>query len=171
MVRALFWISVIAGAAVTAFSWFVLPERVPVHFGGSGVDGWGTRTEFVVLFASVIAGLALLFWLLSLVMPRIPETMVNLPARDKQWWLATTTRREQFNTMMIRDLHAIGAATLFLMTALELMVIAVSQQSEPEVASWFGIVLAVYLVGVLGYSGYMVAVRYRAPRDGRAGQG
>lgn len=167
MARTFFWISVLAGAVVTAASWFVLPERVPLHFGPSEVDDWGSRTESVVFFASLIGGLALLFWIMTIAMPRVPGTMVNLRERDKQWWLATPTRRKEFNTMIIRDLHIIGVATLFFMAALEVMIIMEARQPSPSVTPWFWILFAVYLVGVLGYSGYMLAVRYRAPREGR----
>ncbi len=170
MARAVFWVSVLVGAVVTAASWFLLPERVPLHFGGSGVDQWGSRTESVVFFASLVGGLALLFWVMIIVVPRTPETLVNLPARDKQWWLATPSRREEFNAMIIHDLYVIGTATLLLMAALEIMIIVEAREPDPGMAPWFWILFAIYLVGVLGYSGYMVAVRYRAPRDGRAGQ-
>lgn len=170
MARAIFWLSVLVGAAITTASWFLLPERVPLHFGGSGVDRWGSRTESVVFFASLVGGLALLFWVLTVVVPRAPATMVNLPARDKQWWLATPPRRGEFNAMIIHDLHVIGAATLFFIMAMQIMIIVEAGKPDPGVAAWFWVVFAIYLVGVLGFTGYMVALRYRAPRDGRAGQ-
>ncbi len=56
------------------------------------------------------------------------------------------------------------------MMAMQIMTIMVAAEDDPGVASWFWVVLSMHLVGVLGYTGYRVAVRYRAPRDGCAGQ-
>ena len=95
MSRVIFWVSVLAGLATAVVAWFVLPDRVPMHFGGSGeVDRWGSRTEAVVTFAVMIVGLALLFWVLTIMVPRMPEDLLNIPSRDKQWWLAIPERRQ-----------------------------------------------------------------------------
>ena len=168
MARLAFWVSVLAGLAAVTVAWFVLPDRVPMHFGESGqVDRWGSRTEYVVSMGAIIGGLALLFWVLTIVTPRIPESMLNIPSRDKQWWLATRERREELNRRVIEDLHVIGAATLLLIVATEVITMSQADRSQPTLGPWVWIMLAVYLVGMLGYCGYLVAVRYRAPQHGR----
>ena len=166
MSRIFFWISVVAGLATTVVAWFVLPERVPMHFGGSGgVDRWGSRTEDVVTTGAIIGGLALLFWVLTIVVTRAPESLLNIPARDKQWWLATPQRRTELNRRIVADLHVIGGATLLLIVGLEVMTMVQAHREHPSLGPWFLIMVAVYLLGVLGYTGYMIAVRYRSPRD------
>lgn len=162
--KRLFWLSLMVGAVVTAASWFVLPDRVPLHFGVSEADQWGSRTEAVVFFALVIGGLGLLFWGLAVAVPRVPEALLNLPERDKAWWLATAERRIELNRMVREDLYAIGAATMIFFFAVEGLIIGVADDAEPSLGPWFYVMLSVYMVGVLGYTGYMVAVRYRAPR-------
>ena len=165
MPRKIFWLSVLAGALVTGASWFVLPDRVPLHFGGSGVDQWGSRAESVGFFASLLAGLALLFWVMVVVVPRVPETLLNIPDRDKKWWMATPERRTELNGMIVCDLYAIGAATLIFFIVVQGFVIRQASETNPALGPWFWVVFSLYLVGVLSYSGYMVAVRYRAPRN------
>lgn len=161
----MFWITVLAGAGLTAASWFLLPDRVPLHFGSDGVDEWGSRTESVVFFACLLGGLALLFWVLAVVVPRIPESLLNIPERDKTWWLASPERRRRLNEMLASDLYAIGAATMIFFVAIQGMIIRQASAAEPELDLWFWVLLGAYLLVVLGWAGYMVAVRYRAPQD------
>lgn len=167
MARGIFWLTVVLGVAVTVLAWFVLPDRVPLHFGGSGqVDRWGSRTEAVVTTGVVVVGIALLFWALTVWIPKAPASLLNIPAKDKEWWLATPERRRRLDRRLVEDLHVIGAATLLLVVVVELMTMAQAGADDPALGPWFWVALALYLVGVLGYTGYLVAVRYRAPRDG-----
>lgn len=170
MARFVFKVSVLAGLIAVTIAWFVLPARVPTHFGGSGqVDQWGSRTEYVVVMGSITGGLTLFFWVLTIVIPRVPESMLNIPSRDNQWWFTTLERREELNRRLIEDLHVIGAASLILIVAIEVVTMSQADRVRPAFGQWFRIILAVYLVGLLGYCGYLVAVRYRAPRNGRHG--
>lgn len=165
MARSIFWLSVLVGVVGTSASWFVLPERVPLHFGGSGVDRWGSRTESVVFFAIAVGSLALLFWVLAIAMPRAPETLLNIPERDKVWWLATPERRDKLIRMVVSDLYAMGAATIVFLVALQAMIIREARRSEPALGPFFWVVFSTYMALVLGYSGYAIVVRYRAPRN------
>lgn len=170
MARAFFWLTVVLGVALTVLAWFVLPERVPLHFGGSGeVDRWGSRAEAVVTTGAMVLGLAVVFQALAVWVPRAPASLLNLPARDKEWWLATPDRRRQLNQRLEVDLHLLGGATLLLVVAIELLVMSRARQDDPALGPWSWVLLAIYLVAVLGYTGYMVAVRYRTPRDANGG--
>ncbi len=166
MARALFWGSVLAGLVATGVAWFLLPDRVPMHFGASGeVDRWGSRTESVVWMGLMTVFMALLFWGLAILVPRAPETLLNIPQKDKQWWLSSSERREELNRRVVPDIYGMGAATMVLLTGLYLMIMVQAQREQPALGGWFWVMVAVYLVGLLGYTGYMIAVRYRAPRD------
>lgn len=163
--RIIFGISVLAGVATVIVEFFVLPERVPLHFGGSGgVDRWGSRTEALVTSGALIGGLSLLFLVLAVVVPRTPESLLNIPERDKQWWLATPERRTELHRRIVSDLYLIGAATLFLIVGIEAVTIVQARETSPALGWSFWAMVSIYFVGVLGYTGYMIAVRYRAPR-------
>ncbi|MGO1383999.1 MAG: DUF1648 domain-containing protein [Arachnia sp.] len=164
LARSIFWISALAGVFVVAASWFVLPDRVPLHFGVSGAVQWGSRTQSVVFFASMVAGVALLFWVLAVAMPRVPETVLNIPERDKAWWLATPERRDTLINMVVADLYAMGTATIVFLVSLQAMIIREARRSEPGLGPFFWVVFGIYMTVVLGYSLSAVAVRYRAPR-------
>lgn len=41
-----------------------------------------------------------------------------------------------------------------------------AHRRQPVLGPWFWVSIAVYLVGVLAYTGYLIAVRYGNPRDG-----
>lgn len=165
MGRAAFWVATTAGLVVTTLAWFTLPERVPLHFGAAGqVDRWGSRTEAVVTMGAIIGGMALLFWVLVLAVPRLPASLVNLPARDKEWWLATPERHEELNRRLVADLYLLGAATVLLVVLLEAATVWQARTPDPALGPWFWVLTAGYLVLVLGYTAYLVTRRYRAPQ-------
>ncbi len=167
MARVIFWITVLAGLGATVIAWFVLPDRVPMHFGPSGeVDGWGSRTESVIWMGLMTVFMALVFWGLATLVPRAPETLLNIPQKDKQWWLSSAERRQVLNRRIVPDIYGMGAATLLFLTGLWVMIVAQAQREQPGLGGWFWVMVAVYLVGLLGYTGYMIAVRYRTPRQG-----
>ncbi len=167
MGRVLFVLSVLTGAVVTVLAWFLLPDPVPMHFGGAGkVDRWGSRAEYVATTGALIGGLALLFWILTLAVPRMSGTMLNIPSRDRQWWLATAERRAELNRRLVNDLNVMGAATIAFIVVIHVFVVVQSQRTQPSLGPLFWAALAVYLIGALGYTGWLIAVRYRTPRNG-----
>ncbi len=97
--------------------------------------------------------------------PRIPESLLNLPTRDKEWWLATAERHAELNRRVVGDLYTLGAATLLLVIVGEVITMSQAHRLHPALGPWFWVFIAVYLVGMLGYTAYLITVRYRAPRD------
>ena len=51
------------------------------------------------------------------------------------------------------------------MTGIEIMTMVQAHRMHPALGPGFWVMMSIHLVGVLGYTGYMLAVRYRAPRD------
>jgi uncharacterized membrane protein len=63
-------------AAIAAWSWPRVPERMPVHFGFDGrPDAWGGRVEGLLIVPAVAAGLYAVF----LVLPRLDPGRANYP--------------------------------------------------------------------------------------------
>ena len=58
-----------------------------------------------------------------------------------------------------------GAATILLLVGIEVLTMQQARRAHPALGTWFWVTVSVYLVGVLGYVGYLLAVQYRAPRD------
>lgn len=139
-----------------------LPERVPMHFSGSGaVDRWGSRSEALWTFGLVGGGLLALFLVLALVAPRLPMQFVNLPAASKEWWTATPEREAELRRRLGTDLGLVGAATVLLISATTIDTAWAARREDPALGWLFFVSLAVYLVLVIGWCVYTVTSRYR----------
>ncbi len=97
-----------------------LPPQVARHFGVSGEpDAWGSKAQFLIVYLSVVAVLAVTFVGSCLAMPKMPNSIINLPNKD--YWLAPERRQETLDYILPRFLW-FGSATL-------LLLFDVSQQS------------------------------------------
>ncbi|MDT0200767.1 DUF1648 domain-containing protein [Nocardioides sp. AE5] len=166
MARLVFWLSVLAYAGLWGVAAATLPERVPLHFGAIGeVDRWGSRTEALVTMGILGAAMALLFAALAHWTPRVPETLLNINARDKRWWLATPEREAELRRRLEVDLHVIAAATMVLLIAVEAVMIHTAHDAEPSLPWWFFLTFGAYLAFTIAWCAFLVLRRYRTPRD------
>jgi len=87
-----------------------LPETVASHFNAAGkADGWSSRTTFTALYLFTVAIMALCFLLPMGLLPKIPDSMINMPRKD--YWLAPERRDATFE--VVREyMHWIGTATM-----------------------------------------------------------
>jgi uncharacterized membrane protein len=82
-----------AGILLVSYHWQRLPERVASHFNGAGaVDGWMGKDTNFFLSAGIIAGITATFYLLGVMMRRLPPKWINLPNRD--FWFAADREQE-----------------------------------------------------------------------------
>ena len=148
-------------AGVVAASWWLLPDRVPLHFGASGQpDRFGSRTEAVVTSALLGAGIIALFAGLARWMRRLPPAMANIP--HKEYWF-TPEHEPRLRRMLATDLYLFGAMTLAFLLGMEVMIIGTARSEDPSLAPWFWGWLGVFLVATLGYGVHMTRSRYRPP--------
>lgn len=148
--RRWFWITVAlyAGAWLVALGW--LPERVPLHFGGSGgVDRWGTRAQALVGFAALGVGLGALLGGTAAFSDRIPPALLNTPRKD--WWTATPERLADLRRRNRDDLYVIAAATQLLVTAVVLETVRAARSPDPHLGPVFFVCLGAYLVFVAAW--------------------
>ncbi|WP_323794054.1 DUF1648 domain-containing protein [Nocardioides sp.] len=154
-VRARWWFlgSLVAYLLVLAAAALLLPDRVPLHFDGSGaVDRVGSRTEALVVFGLVGALLGAVLGGAAAWSPRMPLTFINLPAASKEWWTATPEREGAMRRRMERDLWAIAAATVLLLCGVCLLTVRAARSVDPGLGPWFWVVLGLYLLYVLGWT-------------------
>ena len=95
------------GCALVA-ALFLLPDRVPIHFGINGEPNhWVSRVGAVVMFASIGAFLAGVLGGLAHRSDRIPLSVLNVPY--KRWWLADPARETRLRGMLREDMFGVGA--------------------------------------------------------------
>jgi hypothetical protein len=162
--RALFLLSLAGFTAVLAYAWWALPEQVPIHFGSGGAPDRVVGRERAVLeiglagygTAAVLAGSAALTKLL-------PLSLFNVPHRDDHW--AKPENEPVLRALVARDLWVVGAMTMALFAAIELITVAVADDPEPRLGWRTGAVLGAYLVGLTVY----LVVAHRSYRPGSRG--
>ncbi|WP_409483054.1 DUF1648 domain-containing protein [Arsenicicoccus dermatophilus] len=145
LVRVLAALAVSAWVGVLVWSWRMLPERVPLHWGdGSGhPDRWGGRTEWLI--TSLPVGL------LVLSMPFLSRLSFVWPdginAPHKEWWLDEPRRLVTFERLVREDLWLMTASTLAFVTAMEGLTVVSARRGDavlPE--GWFWGLLGGFLL-------------------------
>lgn len=132
-----------------------LPERVAIHFDGSGKgDSFASKQTLVAMNVGITLGLFLLFTLTTLLIVgtlsssnKDCQRCVNMPNKD--YWLATPENR-------FRAMEVLGSMNLFLGAASTLFMLALSSlvyqanisNSVAPTLSWaFWLLLGAYLAG------------------------
>jgi uncharacterized membrane protein len=90
---ALFLLLLVVGTIDIIYYYPRLPETVASHFDASGKpDGWSTKKDLVEVFIVVTLSSAFLFLGIALGLPKLPDSLINLP--KKEYWLAPERRQE-----------------------------------------------------------------------------
>ena len=91
-----------------------LPERVASHFGPSGQpDAWSTKKVFVTFYLVTTAFCAFLLLGVSLLIYRIPESLIKFPNKD--YWLSPERKKKTFDFMFQYFLWFASATVLLLL--------------------------------------------------------
>ncbi|RZU34359.1 DUF1648 domain-containing protein [Blastococcus saxobsidens] len=158
-----------AGAGVlfaAAWVWALrrLPERVPIHFGGSGeVDAWSSRTAALVTFAALGLGAAALFVGLVRFLARIPAEHITVP-HPEHWKRPEHLAR--LRRLLAEDMWWFGAATLLLLAAVQVLVVRTAGMADPGLGPEGPVAIGVYSIVVIARAVWMVTRRYAVPRPG-----
>ncbi|OFE16645.1 hypothetical protein BA895_03400 [Humibacillus sp. DSM 29435] len=160
----LFWVLVAVYFALVVWSAFALPDRVPMHWSGAaGPDEWGSRTAAVIMLTGLGLIMVAIFGTLLVAIPRSRSlTWVNLP--HKAYW----QRPENLPRAVDRvatDLAVIGALTMAMICAVPVAIVAATSRPDASLPGWALAVIIGWLVLLTGYLVWMVAVRWRVPRD------
>ncbi len=76
-----------AGVLLVSYHWQHLPARVASHFNASGaVDGWMSKDANFFLSAGLLISLTATFYLLGVMMRRLPQRWINMP--NKAYWFS-----------------------------------------------------------------------------------
>ncbi len=138
-----------AGFIIRAIYWLpLMPDKIAIHYGFNGTaDNWGNKMEFIILMGGLMLFLGMLFFGLSALMTRLPDTMINLP--NKEYWLAPERRETSLNTVaqLMKD---IGSRTLlFFAVIFEITCRSNASLSLQIDTQLFFIVFGMYLFAVI----------------------
>ncbi|MGY1722991.1 DUF1648 domain-containing protein [Blastococcus sp. SYSU DS0533] len=154
----------VSSAAAWGWSLVRLPDRVPVHFGGAGdPDRWVGRAEALWTSGLLAVGMALLFAGLVRLVHRAPAHLFNVPPPE-HW--KRPEHLPHLRALVADDLWWIGAWTLLLIAAVQVLVVRAAQLADPRLDGWAFAVLGLYLLAVLGRVGWMLTRRYAVPAPG-----
>lgn len=162
--RAAFIVAFLANVILSLASLAVLPERVAIHFGPSGMpDGWASSGANTLMMLGMDTFLFCSFYFSPLLIARMPAKWISLPSRD--YWLAPE-RRPRAVEMFSQRMWQFGAV-LFLFLLVVALLALEANLSDPVRLD--GTALWVALAVFFGYTLYwtIALVRaFRAPAQG-----
>jgi uncharacterized membrane protein len=157
----------VLGNALYAWSTFgALPERIPMHFDGSGVaNGFAPKSWAAwLLLPAIGAGISILFTLIALSLRVIPAERLNVP--NKQGFLALSPeRRRELLIGFGNAFLAAGALWAAFFWTVQHSIFRVATGVLPRFNAappflWVGLIVLVLLGGTLRFA---VCLRDEAP--------
>lgn len=125
------------------YFYFVLPDRVAIHFGFSGnADGFSSKTFSAIFNIGIIVFITALFMGIRWSLSKVPDSMLNIP--NKEYWL--TPERRDFTLIYNGDLLIwIGATTNIFLILISLLVNWANINGQDSIGAEFWILLIIYL--------------------------
>lgn len=159
---ACFWTACATYAVAVGAGWWFAPDVVPLHFGLSGqADRMGGSGRLLATFGVLGVVMLALFVVLARGMRRMPLELVNLPARTKDWWIATEERRQRLRALVSEDVLLVGAVT-FAFLAVVAMLSWIAAHRQPPALGWeLPVALLAYVAVLGGYARHALRDRYR----------
>ena len=143
-------IALIIGACIHMVVYYPqLPEVVSSHFDMNGkVNGSMSRNSFVELYAGLVVFLSALFLGLGLLLPRLPDSSINMPNKDI--WLAKDRRDTTMNTVAT-FLVWLGAFTmLFIMATMQVTILYQLGQVTQVNSLFYPMVIVFFFITLTG---------------------
>jgi uncharacterized membrane protein len=135
---------VVLGSVAQALYWTQLPDRVAIHFDAQGQPNqWASKPIATVLSLGLQVGLPLMFTAIALVMPRLPDWIINIPHRE--YWLAAE-RRGQSLAWVTKMMLWFAATNAIFIAAINHVTFLANRSGTPLLAKWFWSVLGIYLL-------------------------
>ena len=152
-------LSCAVGLGLTFYSYATSPDRVPVHYGLTGIpDRWGSPVELLVAYGCVIGIGSSLCLALPELLRRAPPWAINLP--NKHYWLAPENR-DAATAKFALWADTQGAAVNLLMSTL-LLLLAPNANAAAVPAAFPAFVLVGFGMFTLASIGWLW-LSYRLP--------
>jgi hypothetical protein len=156
-------LAVLALAAID-FAWHysALPAQMASHFDFAGnANGHMARGTFVAVALGTSVCMALLFWGIAALLPRLPAGMINLPHRD--FWLAPENRPATF-AFIRRSMLLLGLLVQVQLAAIFHLTLAANLRPAPAQLNGPWLFLGTFAVAFLIWIVHFVLHFYRPGR-------
>lgn len=139
----IFLIVSIASIALPLFYYPHLPNTIASHFNfRNEADGWMNKNTFLIVEIAVAVFLSGMFLLIAYFIPKLPNSIINLP--NKNYWLSPE-RREESLQVFTRFIYWFGSLTLGFLTLISQEVIITNMRIRTTISSNIWIYLLVFL--------------------------
>lgn len=161
--RSWFWAAALGYAAVLGWAWTVLPDRVPVHWSGSGGPDRVVGRDRAVLEFALLGGVTTaMFAGLAAWMRKVPLGLVNVPHKD-HW--SRTENQPELRRRVAADMWAFGAGMQAFLAVVVVQIVLVADEPEPRLGPVFVVALIAVVVLSVGYVLAASLWRYRPDQD------
>ncbi|NOX87732.1 MAG: DUF1648 domain-containing protein [Calditrichaeota bacterium] len=137
------WIFVFVQLVLVWKYYPLLPEQMAIHFDALGrADSWASKAVFCGINLGLLVFVAGLFHLMTYLLPRLPEELINLP--NKKYWLAPERKADTLK-MMIHYLLMVGNLTMLFLFGLFYLVLQTNFYRTFRLGREFWFLFGLYL--------------------------
>lgn len=157
-----FCVLVLLAIAHAVYYYPLLPAVMASHFDLEGqVNGWASKSEFMIAYASVVGIIGVLFVGLSLAIHKTPAWMINLPNKD--YWLTPERQAVAYRWLSI-SMMWLGDVILACMIGIMQIIFLANLWPGWNPSTAFLVTIVLLLAVVLGWTGVCL-YRFRLPKE------
>jgi len=138
----------LVAVAVAQFSHFAprLPERIAVHFGAGGANGWSDTRTFLITYGVVEAAIVVMALFVAMILERSPASAINIPNRD--YWLAGERRRATVDYVTEQFLWMECLTLAFLIAVAQIVFKVNLRGGAPTLPQDFWVSIVAFVAGI-----------------------
>jgi uncharacterized membrane protein len=128
---------------IPVFLYPQLPYKMAAHFNiKSSADNWMNKNYYLIVHYIILFFFSSVFWVMALLMPRLPRSLFNLPNKD--YWLHET-RKEKTVQVLQAMLYWLGCFTLLLFDFVFYQVFKANVDGTNKLSSFSWISIFIYV--------------------------
>jgi uncharacterized membrane protein len=144
--RLFFYLLIILSFIEALYFYQLMPVKTATHFNIYGQpDGWSSKSTILLINTAVVILFALIFRIIILFTPKIPEGLINLP--NKHYWLSEKRKIDSYQKIN-NFLFWIGDITLLFFLLLFYLIYKSNINNYASISPRIWILMIAYL-GVL----------------------
>ncbi len=124
-----------------------LPDRVASHFDlNNQADGWMSKRGYMFFHYGIVIFFYLTFWGLSILIPKFPASLINLPQKD--YWLHESRKENTFIILQAMILW-IGNLCLALFVYVFYEILKANTSGTEKISGFSWVSIIIFLFGTM----------------------